>query len=761
MTPEEIKEIRADIAAFADNEDSVLVEKGVVVFERDREVLECRLSESAVGQIEIEFSGKKMPYFKFLAEELGRLPVLAHAIQQKRPDVNPYVDTKASLSDGLGRVLETHASGLEVLGKRCAESVPGETRLMFLTGDAGEGKTALLRRLTRKCADAYIDRQIQWFLLHIDTQGRSFVRLEEAVAGELGQLRVSGLFYSGVIRLIRRGLLTIAIDGFDELLAEVGSGEAYSGLGAFLRQLNGSGIVVAAARSAYFEAENYTAQSRLLSSLPDVQVTIEQLRLDKWNRTETVSFFESFVGADGATIEHPSGLYDELEESLGPHHVILQRPFLVQQIAKMLASPAVSAKDVIQDIGQDVHQIVPNVIRAFLKREVEEKWRDPTGTPYLSLDQHIHLLAAIAEEMWIQSRTSLPIEMVQLITETVIEELGISTAKRVQLIERVKAHAFLPAGAARRSDERAFDHEEFWNYFLAARLVELLKGKDKSNLVRFVDRRSLPSMTAMWAAVIENWSADQAREFVAILSEACTSELRSSYLKQNCGVLAGALSQLAVSDLRFDSMYFEGNIFRSSRLQRAEFRKCVFNDLVLFESKWRDCSFYECEILGLSVNNTRLDGCVFDEKCRVVGVLLGSAVEEEFRTYVPEISERILTDCGAQFPQSSLFTHRKPVPPIPEDRRRALEKFLRIFDRNTGAVERVIELKLGQRLHIFEKDVLPRLLKYDVIRQTTYRGRGGQSRYELSFPLETILQAEDPDSAAPEQLIKFWQELRG
>jgi hypothetical protein len=61
-----------------------------------------------------------------------------------------------------------------------------------------------------------------------DTQGRSFVRLEEAVAGELGQLRVSGMFYSGVIRLIRRGLLAIAIDGFDELLAEVGSGEAYS-----------------------------------------------------------------------------------------------------------------------------------------------------------------------------------------------------------------------------------------------------------------------------------------------------------------------------------------------------------------------------------------------------------------------------------------------------------------------------------------------------------------------------------------------------
>jgi hypothetical protein len=114
--------------------------------------------------------------------------------------------------------------------------------------------------------------------------------LEEAVARELGQLRISGLFYSGVVRLIRRGLLAIAIDGFDELLAEVGSSEAYSGLGAFLRQLGGTGIVVAAARTAYFQAENYTAQTRLLSLLPDVQVSVEQMRLEKWERPQTVAW---------------------------------------------------------------------------------------------------------------------------------------------------------------------------------------------------------------------------------------------------------------------------------------------------------------------------------------------------------------------------------------------------------------------------------------------------------------------------------------
>jgi len=760
MTPDEIKEIRADIAAFADSEDNVLVDKGTVVFERDRVMHTCQLSEPTAGQVYIEYDKRKIPYFTFLAEELGRLPVLAHAIQQKRPDVEPYVDTKAVASNALGKVVSEHTSGLETLRKSCAEQVPGETRLVFLTGDAGEGKTALLRRLTRRCVDEYLENKSSWFLLHIDTQGRSFVRLEEAVAGELGQLRISGLFYSGVVRLIRRGLLAIAIDGFDELLAEVGSGEAYSGLGGFLRQLGGSGVVVAAARSAYFEAENYTAQSKLLSSLPGVQVTIEQMRLEKWNKEETVSFFEGFVGADGGRIANPAGLYTELEELLTANHVILQRPFLVQQMAKMLASPSATAKEVVGDIGQDLQQVVPNVIRAFLKREVEEKWRDPSGQPYLTLEQHIRLLAAVAEEMWTQSKNSLPVEMVQLVAETVLDDLNISSTKRVQVLERVRAHAFLPTGATRRPDERAFDHEEFWNYFLAAGLAEILQTAGRDKIYRFLDRRSLPAITAKWTAAVGAGSRNNARDLVQTLSDLCVTELRSGYFKQNAGLVAGELARAAGSDLKFDSMYFEGEVFRASAIANAGFKRCVFNDLVMTDSNWTDCKFVECEVLGISVQNTRLDRCTFEDSCRVVGVLRGGNPDEEFRTYVPETCEQILAACGALFPKSTSFQRRAGIGPVPAPRRQALEKFLRIFERNTGAVENVIKLKLGQRIHELDKEVLPALQKYGLVRKTTYRGRSGQDRYELCFPLETILQAEDPDATAPAQLIAFWQELR-
>ena len=75
--------------------------------------------------------------------------------------------------------------------------------------------------------------------------------------------------------------------------------------------------MVAAARTAYFQAENYTAQTRLLSSLPEVQVSVEQMRLEKWERPQTVAFFSEYRSEAGTRIPDPAALYDELAGLVG------------------------------------------------------------------------------------------------------------------------------------------------------------------------------------------------------------------------------------------------------------------------------------------------------------------------------------------------------------------------------------------------------------------------------------------------------------
>lgn len=757
------EDIRADIAAFADSEESVLIDKSFVIFQREQQEYTCRLVESVPGQPDIEVNGTRMPYYRFLAEELGRLSVLAESIRQKRKDVVPYIDTQAVLTNSSGQD-SAAGSALGILKRKCAERSPLETALVFLTAEAGEGKTALLRRLTQLSATEYGQGKANSLLLHIDTQGRSFVRLEEAVARELGQLRISGLFYSGVVRLIRRGLLAIAIDGFDELLAEIGSGEAYSGLGAFLRQLGGTGIVIAAARSAYFQTENYTAQTRLLSKLPDVQVSVEQMRLKKWEREQTVAFFSLYRNEeDGTRIKDPEGLYEELAGLVGGDHVILQRPFLVYTMARMVASTPGSVQDIVRDMGDSGLQIVPFVIKSFLKREVEEKWRDPSGQPYLTLEEHIHLLAAVADEMWTQRARSLPVELLQVIAEAVVEELSIPLPRRVQIVERVKAHVMFPEGASPQPDHRAFDHDEFLDYFLAVRVCELLRSPVQNGLQRFLERSSLPAIVAKWTAVIEPRPPEVVSRIISSLSAMCRTEVRSTYLKQNAGLIAARLAVTVpkIENLLFESIYFEGDHWLGGSLLKARFSRCVFNGVDLRGCDWRECLFEKCDLQSLTIDEvTRLDGCRFDGATRVTGLLESHEGEDSMPRFVPDVCEELLEKRGAIFERASETQLSLDLRPVRPDIRAALNRFLRIFNRNTGTTGNTIKLKLGPQTHLFNKVLLPVLLEHSVVRSTEYHGSGAQKRYELAFPIDTILAAEDPSGPAPAELKSFWEALR-
>ena len=310
--------------------------------------------------------------------------------------------------------------------------------------------------------------------------------------------------------MVRHGLLTLAIDGFDELLAEIGVNEAYSGLGSLLRQLTGDGMLIASARSAYFEVENYAAQTKLLTASPDTHVSVSQMRLDTWKRPQTVDLFRQYRDESGSRIEEPEKLYDQLAKALSEDHPVLHRPFLVQRLAMLLAPNIALAEELAADIGGPNLGVVPQVIQALLKREVEEKWRDPNGQPYLAAGlEHVFLLSTIAEEMWSQGKNSLTVETVQLIAETVVEVLKIPTSVRVQIIQRVRAHALLSL----TNGELSFDHEEFLNVFLATHLSSSLKKKDKNALQKFCEVHPIPETVCSLAAGLEAWNLDEAREF--------------------------------------------------------------------------------------------------------------------------------------------------------------------------------------------------------------------------------------------------------
>ena len=151
---------------------------------------------------------------------------------------------------------------------------------------------------------------------------------------------------------------------------------------------------------------------------------MQLLRLQPWSRTESVQYFCNYKDERGRSVSRTRASYDLLSDRLGAEHPVLHRPFLVHRMAALLAATSGAATELADELGTSSLKVVPNVIHALLKREVEEKWRDPNGHPYLTLDQHIVLLAAIADELWIQGKNSLSVEVVQLSAEPLLTPWG-------------------------------------------------------------------------------------------------------------------------------------------------------------------------------------------------------------------------------------------------------------------------------------------------------------------------------------------------
>ena len=257
-------------------------------------------------------------------------------------------------------------------------------------------------------------------------------------------------------------------------------------------------------------------------------------------------------------------------------------------------------------------------------------------------------------------------------------------------------------------------------------------------------------------------SSTQAGELLTYLSSLARKEVRSTYLKQNLGLIASniALSCSSLVGVKLEALYFEGDEWKGSKLNKATFDNCAFLEIVLNDCAWVDCHFIGCQIEGLTYNDTtRFDNSVFDDGCHVLGILRDENNITSFRTYIPRECQDIIESLGAHFPSKQL-PRSIQVGPVRNDLRSCLEAFLRIFSRNTGATQNLIDMKLGTRAPLFQNSVLPVLIEYGLVRKTEYRGRGHQNRYELAYPVDQILKAENREATVSSNLVGFWDKLR-
>ena len=636
-----VDEFRGEIASFADDETEVIVQSdGRLLFVRNGQDVECRIFESSEGTELVELDGATLPYRKFLSHTLGRLDVLAQRLLAKRPRPQFFIDGGARLDTVAGTPQQSTA--MELLDRACTDVPSFSSRVLFVTADAGHGKTVLLREYQFRQARRFLDGQSSFLFWHVDLQGRQLLRLSEALMGDLGDLRLAGLWMSSIVTLLRVKALVIGIDGFDELAAEQGTTDALGALALLLNEMNSRGVIVAASRRTFFDTDDYLKRTKLLQQGVASQCEFDQLRLLDWNRDDTVGYL-SAVEAEGRTFIEPQAAYDDLLAELGgrPDHPMLSRPFLVTHIAKALLRYELTPREFIGPM-QDPMEGVASVVKAFISREVEQKWKDhTTGEPYLSTEQHTKLLAVVAEEMWTAQRARLSVETIELLASTLMDDWGTPADRRRQTIDMIKMHVLLTIPENGPGDTRSFDHPEFRDYFLAQSLVEYLGPMNEGAslaLTRLLSVAQLPDSVARFAAGMYGEDTAAIENLLGVLSRLVADEWRPTFLQTNVGTIVPYL--LGKSDghrrLVFDAkVVYPSLVFEDLKITNVELSKGALLHASLRGVNWSGVTLRDCDLVETIFDRRATYHGVMLIGCRLGGIAVVDGDEQVEHEYAP------------------------------------------------------------------------------------------------------------------------------
>ena len=198
---------------------------------------------------------------------------LALLASERFGDLRSWAATQARL---LGETMAEMGRPIRVVGKVAGreetlaagelggflESIEREddtVQVVLVDGPAGIGKTKFVEALALERAKAY-GRRRHPLVLHVQSRGRVLSYLQDLIAFSLQRLRLSVTFDQVPI-LVRHGLVTLAIDGFDELGDPNGYDLAWAQLNEALDDVRGAGTLILAGR------ETFIGLGRLRSAL--------------------------------------------------------------------------------------------------------------------------------------------------------------------------------------------------------------------------------------------------------------------------------------------------------------------------------------------------------------------------------------------------------------------------------------------------------------------------------------------------------------
>ncbi len=571
-----LEDLRSDLAAFADAGTAVRVD--------DRSET-TRLSFRARGkpsELRIEQDGSLAmggvnysTYARFLASaEMADLAGVARAIVATVVPEDAYLDPDAHADLPAGDHVE--GAALELIERLIGEESDGRTRLVFVTADAGSGKTTALRELVRRQAAKYLRGEAAYLYLYINAQGRALARFNEAMAVELQDLRTP-LTYHAVAPLVREGVLVPVVDGFDELIGTQGGyDDAFSSLSLFLEQLDGRGALVAAARSAYYEQE-FLSRANARSSSGMQSWTQWPVRLQRWTGDQVRQYAGHVLDGDDSLVERVQDVFapDSVSELRG-------RPLFVNRVVDLVKAGV--------EIGRD-ERFLDSLIDSYLRREQSAKLLSRTERPLLDAAELRDYYTELAMEMWRQETRQLSRASLREIAELFASLAGLDDDDQRIFVERAPTLAFMASSGPSGAIE--FEHETFLLFFLASRVASAWETEDPTVLSQLLSKSDVTDELADYVvdrlAAGEPGTASRVRQLQRVVSGAY---LRREQIAENCGSLLVPLMRRdgGEPDASLDGFEFAGVNWGGVDVRGIHFRNCRFRRCDLRGARFADCT---------------------------------------------------------------------------------------------------------------------------------------------------------------------------
>ena len=756
--------IKRDLQAFADDDASVIIEpEGDVILTRGGKDYQFKIiRDAANGQESIKYDGKTMTYRDFLSKEIARLDIFAKKILDKNDKIDAFIDgpsiEKLSGSTNEGKCLS-------ILANECNNFLPFGTKVTFVTADAGHGKTALLKEFQYEQAKRYLAGESNYLFWHVDLQGRDLIRLPEAIMYEVGQMRLQGIYYPSILTLLRNEFLVLAIDGFDELAAEIGGTNAISALSSLVSEMEGQGTLIAASRRTFFDSQDYLKRTKFLKGVLTPDCEFNEVVIKDWTQENAIEYL-------CYRFDDPDQIYfsilKELHDDSG--HPILTRPFLLAKVASGILDANGDPSEFFNNVEEDGEGI-KSVVEAFTKREVT-KWKErdsQTGNPYLSFEQHITLLSTIAKEMWESKKDTVSIDEIHFYTTLLLDYWNIDTEIKPQIIRMVESHAFLIPVADSKQNLRKFDHDEFRNYFLARGLATIFEQSIQSNnynsLKKFLYTDQLSDSVAKFCFDYIPDLNSKVGLIISFFRDIINEEWKPTYLQSNIGTLIPFLLNKNISSDKIEldlHVNYSSLIFENKQLANLSFTKGNFINISLRDTTLTDVDFCNCTFNEIKIDvNSKLEfNNVNFKDSEINGLILMRDGEVFDSAYAPTRIQEILKIRNIIFQDSKEQTLFSQPLKVDSDFKKLVIRFLNKFYTTVYQYEKAIKIerKYGPQSELVLSDVIPLLEKFGIIenKETQQTKQTSSTAWILhNHTLEDIFKSDDPNDNS--KLGTFWK----